>query len=529
MPKVLVSDSLSKDGLAALEGTEGLTVDYKPGLSEDELVEAIKGVNGLVIRSGSKVTAKVIAAADELKVVGRAGIGVDNVDVPEASRRGIIVMNTPTGNAVTTAEHAISLLMSIARKIPFASAAMKEGKWEKKKCQGIELAGKTLGVIGLGNIGRIVAERASGLHMKIVGFDPVVTKERAAELGIELVTLDELFARADAITVHTPLNKHTQGLVNDDTIAKMKDGVLLVNAARGGIYEEDALIRGLESGKIAGVAIDVYVEEPPGLTDLIKHPLVVATPHLGASTTEAQQRVAVEIAQQVAAYLTTGEISNSLNVPAIPAELAPVLGPYQRLASALGEFLAQVSDIEPIGIEIGAEGEAATLSLAPIVNAALAGLLDKFLEAPVNAVNAPLVAKDRGIEVSENKSTATGEFSTLVSLTVKGKGGTSVSVAGTLAADGTARLVRWGALEMEAHLDGAMLVLRNADRPGVIGRIGTLLGESGINVSRMQVGLDASAKEAASLWAIDGKLPSDLVENVRASDNVNQAFAVRIG
>jgi len=529
MAKVLVSDSLSKEGLELLKQAQGIEVEYKPGLNEDDLAKALAGVEGLVIRSGSKVTAKVIEAADKLRVIGRAGIGVDNVDVKAASRRGIIVMNTPTGNAVTTAEHAIGLLFSVARKIAQASGSMKEGKWEKKAFEGRELSGKTLGVIGLGNIGRIVADRGRGLRMNVIGYDPFMTAERAAELGIELVALDDLFKRSDAITVHTPLTAETKALVNDTSIAKMKKGVLLVNAARGGIYDEAALIRGLDSGQIGGVGLDVFVEEPPGLTDIVKHPKVVVTPHLGASTEEAQLRVAVEIAQQVVAYLTTGEISNSVNVPSVPREMAPVLGPYLGLARSLGQFLGQVESVRPRTIEIECAGESAALPTAPIVNAALAGLLAQFFDVPVNAVNAPLVARDGGIEVREQRTTVSKEFSTLLTVTLVAADGQRASVSGTLATDRSPRLVRWGKFEMEAHLDGSILMVRNQDRPGVIGTIGTILGAAGINVSSMQMGLDKSTHEAAALWALDSALPAAVLEQLRAAKEVNQVRAVTVG
>ena len=529
MAKVLVSDVLSKEGLAALESGDGLEVLYKPGLSEDELAAEIKGVDGLVIRSGSKVTARVLEAADRLKVVGRAGIGVDNVDLKAASRRGVIVMNTPTGNAVTTAEHAIALLFSVARKIPFAAAAMKEGKWEKKASKGRELSGKTLGVIGLGNIGRIVANRAQGLQMKIAGFDPVMTKERAAELGIELMSLDELFGRADAITIHTPLTPQTKGIVNDAAIEKMKKGVLLVNAARGGVYDEAALVRGLDSGKIGGVAIDVFDEEPPGLTDLVKHPGVVATPHLGASTAEAQERVAVEIAQQVAAYLVSGEVTNSINVPSVPGEMASILGPYMTLGNALGEFLGQVENLKPRKVAVSFCGAVGELKTAPIVNASLAGVLAKFLDNDVNQVNAPMVAEDRGIEVQQHKTTEKGGYSTLITLSVTGTEGTTATVAGTLAADGTPRLVQWGDYEMDAQLQGDILVILNDDKPGVIGFVGSKLGEANINISRMQVGLPKQGTTAAALWAVTTPVGAETLASIQSVDSVRSAFSVRLG
>ncbi len=529
MARVLVSDSLSKEGLEVLAKAEGIEHDYKPGLSEDDLAAAIPGYDGLVIRSGSKVTAKVIAAADRLRVIGRAGIGVDNVDKEAASRRGIIVMNTPTGNAVTTAEHAIGLLFAVARKIGMADATMKQGVWEKKKLQGRELTGKTLGVVGLGNIGRIVADRAVGLRMKVVAYDPVVTAERAAELGVALVSLEELFSTADAITFHTPLTPATKGLVNDANIAKMKKGVIIINAARGAIVEEDALVRGLDSGKVGGAGIDVFGQEPCGLTDLVKHANVVATPHLGASTDEAQTRVAVEIAEQVVAYLTSGTITNSVNVPSVSREMAPVLGPYVTLAERIGQFLGQVEKGSPRKISVECVGDVANLTVAPIVNAALAGLLGKYFEEPVNGVSAPVLARDRGIEVRELKGDVHAKYTTLVRVTVVGEDGTEVSASGTLAADRTPRLVRWGRYEMDAHLDGTNLVVVNLDRPGVIGRIGTALGEAGVNVSRMQMGLDTTTREAASLWALDSVPEAAAVERLRKSDAVKSITCVTLG
>lgn len=528
MPKVLISDTLSDEGLEILKRAPGIEHEYRPGLSEDELAQAIKGVDGLVIRSGSKVTAKVLASADRLKVVGRAGIGVDNVDVKEASRRGVIVMNTPTGNAVTTAEHAIALLFAAARKIAFTDALMKQGVWEKKLGSGRELAGKTLGVVGLGNIGRIVADRAQGLRMSVIGFDPVMSKERAAELGIELVSIDELFRRSDAITVHTPLTPETKGLVDDAAIDKMKPGVILINAARGGIYDEDALVRGLESKKIGGVGIDVFPKEPPGLTPLVKHPNVVATPHLGASTQEAQDRVALEIAEQVVAYLTKGEIKNSVNVPSVPAEMASILGPYLVLGARLGAFLGQVESLSPRSIEVTFSGEAAGLHSAPVLNATLSGVLRHFLDNEVNPVNAPLIAQDRGIAVQQRTTTEKSRFSTLVSLTVTGASGETATVAGTLAADGSPRLVSWGRYRLDAQLEGSVLVIQNEDRPGVIGALGTLLGGASINVSRMQVGLAEDKKDAASLWALDAPLSDQLLERVRSVNDVKAAFRVTL-
>jgi D-3-phosphoglycerate dehydrogenase len=526
MAEVLVSDSLSKGGLEILEQASGIEFDYRPGLSEDELTSLIAAYDGLVIRSGSKVTAKVIEAAQRLRVIGRAGIGVDNVDVTAASRRGIVVMNTPTGNAVTTAEHALSLLFAVARKIGQADATMKQGKWEKKKLEGRELSGKTLGIIGLGNIGRIVADRAQGLRMHVIAFDPVVTAARAAELGIELLTLDELFRRADAITIHTPLTAETRHIVNDAAIEKMKKGVLLVNAARGGVYDEEAVLRGLESGRIGGAGFDVFLKEPPGLTDLIRHPAVVATPHLGASTEEAQERVALEICEQVVAYLATGTISNSVNVPSVPSEMASVLGPYTTLARRLGQFISAVEPVNAKSILVECGGEAAALPTGPIVNAALVGLLAGFFESPVNEVNAPVLAKDRGIEVRDLRTPQAGAFASMLTITLTGAGGQQAVVGGTLGSDRSPHLVRWGCCEMDASLAGPVLVMKNADRPGVIGTIGTILGENSINVSRMQMGLDTRVGEAASVWSLDSALTPEALTLIRAARDVRLAFGV---
>ena len=408
MPRVLVSDALSEQGLALLRQGPGLTVDYKPGLGEAELAQAIVGADALVIRSGSKVTARVIDAADKLRVIGRAGIGVDNVDVEAASKKGIVVMNTPTGNAVTTAEHALALLFSVARKIPEASRTLKAGKWEKKKFEGRELAGTTLGVVGLGNIGRIVADRAKGLKMHVIGFDPVLSADRAAALGIELVSLDTIWERAYAITVHTPLTAETKGLVNDEVVARLKKGVLLVNCARGGIYDLDALKKGLDDGRIGGVALDVFeVEPPPADLPILAHERVVVTPHLGASTKEAQDRVALEVAEQVAAYLTTGAIKNAVNVPSVKGETATKLAPYVDLAEKLGAFLAGVeSGISPRAIEVECVGEPAELGVKSIAASAVAGFLRRYLDAKVNQVSAPHVAADRGIAIRELRTAA---------------------------------------------------------------------------------------------------------------------------
>ncbi|MGA2450456.1 MAG: phosphoglycerate dehydrogenase [Polyangiaceae bacterium] len=527
--KILVSDTLSEAGLEVLNKAPGMAVEYKPGLKEAELAAAIPGFDALVIRSGSKVTAKVIAAAKDLKVIGRAGIGVDNVDVAAASKHGIIVMNTPTGNAVTTAEHAIALLMALARKIPQATASMRAGKWEKSKFQGHELSAKTLGVIGLGNIGRVVADRARGLHMSVIGYDPVMTPERAAELGIELVSLEDIWSRADAITVHTPLTTETRGLVNETTIGKMKSGVLLVNCARGGIYDEAALVKGLESKKIGGVALDVFTEEPPGPLPILGREDVICTPHLGASTEEAQERVALEIAEQVVAYLTSGTIANAVNVPSVSREIAPRLAPYVRLAERLGTFLAQAHKLSPRAIEVECVGEPGELGARAITCAGLAGVLEGSFEEHVNPVSAPHIAKDAGIAVRELKaSPKPGGHGALVSVRVEQADGSTVRADGTLFSDGAPRLVRWSNYEIDAHLAGSILVVLNEDRPGVIGAIGTILGRSEINVSRLQVGLEPGSKRAAALWGLDTRPSPDTLSEIQNLPHVAAAMCVRL-
>jgi D-3-phosphoglycerate dehydrogenase len=549
MLRVLVSDPLSEQGLAILRqgsypdiGATGpdkpalrpapqLEVDYRPGLKEAELAAAIPGAHALVIRSGSKVTARVIEAATDLRVIGRAGIGVDNVDVDAASKRGVVVMNTPTGNAVTTAEHAIGLLFSLARMIPQASASMRAGKWEKKKFEGRELAGKTLGVIGLGNIGRIVANRAKGLGMHVIGFDPMLSSDRAAALGAELVSLEEIWRRADAISVHTPLTAETKGLVNDEVVAKLKKGALLINAARGGIYDLDALLRGLESGQLGGVALDVFeVEPPPADAPILKHERCIATPHLGASTIEAQDRVALEIAEQVVAFLATGATKNAVNMPSVTSEVAAKLSPWAALAERLGSFVAQVERglSAPSAFEVECVGDPGEISVKLIAASALAGFLRRYLDAPVNQVSAPHAAADRGIALRELRTmTGRGKYASQVILRVFVEGQIAHTVEGTLGADSSARLVKWGDFEVEAHLGGPTLVVTSIDKPGVIGFLGTALGDANVNVARVHLGM-AGPGGAISVWNLSQPIPAQVLEGIRSSPNVRTAIAVEV-
>jgi D-3-phosphoglycerate dehydrogenase len=529
MVRILVSDNLSKAGLAVLEKAPGVELDYQPGLDEQKLALAIKSADGLVIRSGSKVTARVIEAAERLRVVGRAGIGVDNVDVEAASKRGIAVMNTPTGNATTTAEHAIALMLSLARWIPAATLSMKAGRWEKNKFQGSELAGKTLGVIGLGTIGRIVADRARGLKMRVLGTDPVLSAERAAALGVELVTLDDIWREADVITVHTPLTPDTTGLINDTVIERLRRGVLLVNCARGGIFDEDAVLRGLESGRIGGAAFDVFVEEPPPKGHaLVAHERVVCTPHLGASTHEAQERVAVEIAEQVVAFLASGELKNAVNAPAISGELASQIAPYRRVAERLGRFLAQVERIVPQAVEVECGGLAAAVGSELISAAALVGLFEYFLDVPVNSISAPHLAADRGVTVRElTDKSAKGAHASEITLRVRDRDGGEHVVLGTIGSDGSPRLLRWRDFAIEATLEGTALVVESIDKPGVIGFLGTTLGNAQINVAAVHLGKSANG-QALSIWNLDNDVPPDVLASVNASDNITRALVIRL-
>ena len=528
--KVLVSDKLSDAGVAALKAEPSLLVDYRPGLSHAELVDNIGQYDALVIRSASNVDAAVIEAGKSLKVIGRAGIGVDNVDVAAASRKGIVVMNTPTGNAVTTAEHALALLCSLARKIPQAAATMREGKWEKNRYQGRELAHKTLGIFGLGNIGRIVADRARGLKMQVIAFDPVISPERASSLGVELVSIDELLRRADFITIHTPLTPDTQGLINDAAFEKMKKGVLLVNAARGGIVDELALARAVEAGKVGGAALDVFEQEPIDP----KHPLlklenVICTPHLGASTAEAQERVAIEIAEQIVEYLRDGQIRNAVNVPTYSAEVAEKIAPYLKLARKLGVLVGQLEPIEVSEVRVTCTGLPGELGTRPIAYAALAGYLERHVEHAVQPIQAPFEAESRGIALIEVRDPSSPRgYAHSVSIEIRGQRG-SHRATGSVGVHGEARLVALDGFAVETTLEGAILMLRNQDRPGVIGAVGTLLGTKQINVSSLQVGLDAETRDAIALWSVDSPVPAETLAELRKLDKIRSVRYVELG
>jgi D-3-phosphoglycerate dehydrogenase len=525
MPKVLVSDKLSKTAVQIFKDN-GVEVDYLPDLGKDKekLLEVIGQYDGLAIRSATKVTEKIIAAATNLKVIGRAGIGVDNVDIPAATKKGIIVMNTPFGNSITTAEHAISLMLSLARQIPEADASTKASKWEKNRFMGVEVTSKVLGLIGAGNIGSIVADRAQGLRMKVIAYDPFLSAERAQTIGVEKVELDELFKRADFITLHTPLIDATRNIISAEAIAKMKDGVRIVNCARGGLVDEAAIYEGLKSGKVAGAAFDVFLEEPAVNNPLFELPNVICTPHLGASTTEAQENVALQVAEQISAYLMSGEITNALNFPSISAEEAPRLTPWVKLAEALGSFAGQLTETPIKGIQIEYEGNVAALNVKPMTAAALHGVLKPQMQ-EVNMVSAPQIAKDRGINVEIVTRDQQGAYEGYIRLTVITDEKTR-SIAGTVFANGKPRIIQVKDINMDAELSPLMLYVTNEDKPGHIGRLGTLLGTLGVNIANFNLGRAEVGGDAIALLSIDSALTDDQLQQIAALPGVSQAKAL---
>ena len=522
-PKVLISDKM--DPNAARIFTEmGCDVDVITGETPEQLIARIGEYDGLAIRSSTRVTREVLAAATNLKVIGRAGIGVDNVDIPAASAQGVVVMNTPFGNSITTAEHAIAMIFALARQIPEANAQTQAGLWPKNGFMGVEVTGKTLGLIGAGNIGSIVAARALGLRMKVVAFDPFLSPERAVELGVEKVELDQLLERADFITLHTPLTDQTRNILSRENLAKTKKGVRIVNCARGGLIDEAALKDALDSGQVAGAALDVFETEPAKASPLFGTPNFICTPHLGASTTEAQVNVALQVAEQMADYLVNGGITNALNVPSLSAEEAPKLKPYMALAEKLGSLMGQLTTGSIPRISIHAEGAAAELNIKPIVAAVLSGFL-RVQSDSVNMVNAPFLAKERGIEVREVRTEKAGDYHTLIRVSVKTETGER-SVAGTLFGNAQPRLVEIFGIGIEADLDGNMMYIVNEDAPGFIGRLGTLLGEKAINIGTFNLGRRQAGGEAVLLLSVDTPVATEVLEKARSLPGVKRVMAL---
>jgi len=522
MPKVLISDALSPAAVQIFKD-RGIEVDFQPALGKDKekLAEIIGNYDGLAIRSATKVSPKILEKANNLKVIGRAGIGVDNVDIPAATAKGIIVMNTPFGNSITTAEHAISLMLALARQIPEADRSTQAGKWEKNKFMGVEITGKTLGVIGCGNIGSIVADRALGLKMKVIAFDPFLSPERALDLGVEKVELDDLLKRADFITLHTPLTEKTKNIIDATAINKTKKGVRIINCARGGLVDEQALRAALDSGHVAGAAFDVFVTEPATENVLFGHPNVICTPHLGASTTEAQENVALQVAEQMSDYLMTGAITNAVNFPSITAEEAPKLKPFVELAEKLGSFAGQLTETGISKVQIAYEGTVAQMNTRALTSAALAGLLRPML-GDVNVVSAPVISKERGMVVEEVTREVAGDYDSLITVTVETEK-QKRWVSGTVFADGRPRIVNIKGIRMDAEFAPSMVYITNLDKPGFIGTFSGTLGEANINIATFHVGREAPGGNAIALIEIDGDLPEQVLAKVRALPQVQQA------
>jgi len=523
-PRVLISDKMDPNA-ARIFAESGCDVDVITGETPEELIARVGDYDGLAIRSSTKVTKAILDAATNLKVIGRAGIGVDNVDIPYASSKGVVVMNTPFGNSITTAEHAIAMMFALARQLPEANAQTQAGLWPKNGFMGVEVTSKTLGLIGAGNIGSIVASRAQGLKMKVVAYDPFLTPERAIEMGVEKADLDTLLAKADFITLHTPLTSETKNILSRENLAKTKKGVRIINCARGGLIDEAALKDLLDSGHIAGAALDVFETEPAKDSPLFGTPNFICTPHLGASTTEAQVNVALQVAEQMAEFLTTGGVTNALNMPSLSAEEAPKLKPYMALAERLGSLVGQLAHDNLTKINIEVEGAAAQLNQKPITGAVLAGLMKQYSQT-VNMVNAPFLAKERGLDVREVRHDREGYYHTLVRVTVSTAQGDR-SVAGTLFANGQPRLVEIFGISIEADLDGDMLYISNNDAPGFIGSIGTVLGKAGINIGTFHLGRREAGGEAVLLLSVDSPVPEDVLAQARLVPGVRTVRALK--
>jgi len=519
-PKVLVSDKLSPTAVEIFK-KNGIEVDFRPEVGKDkvELLKIIGDYDGLAIRSATKVTEKILRNAERLKVIGRAGIGVDNIDIPAASRKGVIVMNTPFGNSITTAEHAITLMMSLARQIPEANASTQAGKWEKSRFMGVEVTNKTLGLIGCGNIGSIVADRARGLKMKVMAYDPYLSEERAEALGVNKVELDELLANADFITLHVPLTDKTRMILNKDAIAKTKKGVRIINAARGGLVDEAALAEAIKSGHVAGAALDVFEVEPAKDSPVFGLPNVVCTPHLGAATTEAQENVAIQVAEQMSDYLLNGAVTNAINMPSISAEEAPVLAPFVKLAQHLGAFVGQMTD-EPIeAINILYDGAVAEMNTNAINAACIAGVM-AATNPDVNMVSAPVIAKERGINISTTTQEKSGVFDSYVKLTVKTPT-TERTIAGTVFSDKKPRFIQIKGITIDAEVGRHMLYTTNKDVPGIIGVLGGVLGENGVNIANFTLGRSDIGKDAIALLYVDQPVSDEVIAKLAATDKFN--------
>jgi D-3-phosphoglycerate dehydrogenase / 2-oxoglutarate reductase len=521
-PRVLISDALSPAAVQIFKD-RGIDVTFDPGLGKDKdkLAAMIGDYDGLAIRSASKATAKLLESATRLKVIGRAGIGVDNVDIPAATARGVIVMNTPFGNSITTAEHAISMMLALARQIPEADASTQAGKWEKNRFMGVEITGKTLGVVGCGNIGSIAADRAIGLKMRVIAYDPFLTPERAVKIGVEKVELDELLARADFITLHVPMTEKTKNILSRENLAKTKKGVRIVNCARGGLVDEEALADAIKSGHVAGAAFDVFSVEPAETNPLFGLPNVICTPHLGASTNEAQENVALQVAEQMSDYLLRGAITNAVNFPSISAEEAPRVKPFVALAEKLGSFLGQLTEAAVKGVHVIYEGKVAELNTKPMTAAAIAGVLRPFLS-EINMVNAAAIAKDKGIKVEETTTDAAEDGESRIKILVEAEDMTR-HAAGTVLSDGVPRITEIRDIKIDAAFAPHMVYVRNDDKPGFIGAFGSLLGEASVNIATFNLGRDKPGGDAICYVAVDERVSDELVAKIEAIPQVKRA------
>lgn len=526
--KILVSDSLAPQGLDVFKRAEGFDVDVRLGLKPDELQKICGDYDGWVIRSGTKITAQLLDAAKKLKVIGRAGVGYENIDVDAASKKGVVVMNTPGGNNVTTGEHTISLMLALARHIPQAVASLKSGKWNRNKYVGVEICNKTLGIVGLGNVGRIVAERAAGLRMKVLGYDPFIAAENIARMGVEPTSLEEIFSKSDFITVHVPLTQETKGLINRESFARMKNGVRVINCARGGIVDEKDLAEAIQSGKVAGAALDVYVDEPPPLDHpLIHMDQVITTPHLGASTDEAQLNVAIAVAEQMVDFLVRGVVRYAVNVPSVSPELLDVIRPYLILGEKLGSLQVQMAGTLPKDVHVEYRGDVTQYNVAPLTLAVLKGLLTPVMESGVNYVNAPLVAKERGIKIVESKSSQAGDFASSIIVKIKTEKHER-EVEGAIFGSRNPRIVKVNGFYLETVPEGYILILHNRDVPGVVGAIGTLLGHKGINIAGMELGRGEKGGDAISFIHVDNEIPKETLDDLRGMPQILSAELVKL-
>ena len=525
--RVLVADAISDEGIEKLRGTPGIDVTVKTGMDPDELKRTIGDYEALIVRSATKVTADVLAQPGRLRAIGRAGTGVDNIDLPAATQAGVVVMNTPGGNSVAAAELTMAHLTSLARNVPQANSELRQGRWERKKYLGVELAGKVLGLVGMGRIGREVARRAQGFRMEVIGYDPYVDGKAAENLGVRFTPLADLIAQADFISLHVPLNDSTRHVIDGAAIERMKPGAAVINCARGGLIDEKALLDAVRSGHLSGAAMDVFESEPPSDLGLVEHPKIIATPHLGASTREAQVRVGTEIAEKICVYLKSGTILDAVNFPSIGREDFAVLGPIMDLAERLGSFLAQVVEGGFRRFGVQTQGSFGEQSLKPIVMAATKGLLEPVLHGAVSYVNALSRAAQRDITVDEGRSTSASAYSGLLRLTLETEQG-STTVAGTLMVPDRPRLVEVDGVSVEAHPDGRMLFCRNLDRPGVVGQLGTILGRAEINIAGIQLGRPQGDDRAVSIIKVDGPLPPGVLDEIRSIEQILLARAVSI-